>query len=1399
MSSFCRITGLARNLPKPTYFPLLPPISPAEAKKLCRITGKSNDAHNFSPIISFAKPIKFDGVKGCKITVHKEINHRYVQPVYERNNDNEKTIEHMLDIISKMKTIKGNNRLTDKKKEYYYEITEYHMTIVVDSNMEEAIRTGEFDYIHMAKDKKHINVKTNNGRIIKLLVNIMPKGEIEENDNVYHGEGPTQEVIDRQQKVLDENNKRKQNTLARKKIFEDKERKAEEDEKRATTRPIPKRPRIKFDPKKRAEKLAKMEQMMREQERNKAIVLPKVDFTCKVDPDEQIRYEKMLEDIQEAQVTSKSLIAIGGGEGFDWVEADKAESAGFDWDCFPHEEWIDPAEVEATTVTIDDVVSFKEVISIDVVVSIETVDPVKGPSNDFLKLVESIPKPELKCVEKVADSIKKFKCQDQLAQVNDIGKITENLSSAKAGFMVKKGDQVVFVAREDLKGDERDVISGAMVMIDGQEKFVTGMMVKDTFIPGQAFLTTKGNKFVPGQTVGGTDKETEFLPGVYVTDENGKTNFVAGQSILAKDGTTTFVAGQVMDKGDNNRTFVPGQTIITEDGPKFVPGEIQKYLYGEEEFVPGIAVKSGEGERFVPGQTFQTEDGNLSFTPGQIVHTVEGPSFVPGKTFVTPEGEKKFVKGDIIETEEGGLKFQKRDIIVPSFKDDSIIPHEDLHPLAVAGKRVAGFIVHPTNTENIKAGETLYGDMVETKDNVQFYITGKLPTELPKDGKIISGELIVEETQQRFIPGKMLKTDDGEKFVPGQLVRTNHGEEFVPGQIVETSEGPKFVPGQLVDTLEGEKFVPGQVIVEADGPKFVPGQIIQTKNGATFIPGQMMYTDEGQKFVPGQLVETAKGPRFVPGQVVETSEGPKFVPGTVIETEDGLKYVPQEASEVEDDIEISFQGYDVTPEELRLLAYHPIDFSPHTIQLEDEGLIDSATLKKLAVDSMVIHGRTPSPTKDKKKKKKKRARVQLDAPEEDEIEVEEVDEGTNKIEILKRLIKANNTVSNVKKERELRRLIQLLNLNEEENTMNIQTSAMSFILSAFDEKADAIKSYFQNDEKLLKTILTQVGDLDNVTRNDQVKKQLRNAIQKVITRKCDKEINNLIQRIAKDPESILSDAKTLLLLTEAVGVVCVTGDVEVASMLEKFISEPSNPDSLREDEDVLSVLRQLIVLHRISETNKNVIDALQDLQMDPEGVKNKKRIRKLIKIADMLLKKPKEEDGKFDIRHVASSKDIPSAIFDQIKEDNDEADEFMKSLPDELFETIMRDNRCNDSIIQTLGGKNTEKFKAEMEKFKKGMAVVIVKENVQAVIPRTYARSVCYGIMPYILIDEEGFKFFERGLTGRKLAPHRIIQNTWFKDDSYYIHYHGQVWAFLFRKFLLSFTLSIHIRWLKGQ
>lgn len=86
MSNFCRITGHTRGLPKSNhYFAILPPISPAEAKKYqtnsCRITSNFNPNHNYVPIKSYLDSAH---VAKCNITrnsLFKYKHYQFIAPV----------------------------------------------------------------------------------------------------------------------------------------------------------------------------------------------------------------------------------------------------------------------------------------------------------------------------------------------------------------------------------------------------------------------------------------------------------------------------------------------------------------------------------------------------------------------------------------------------------------------------------------------------------------------------------------------------------------------------------------------------------------------------------------------------------------------------------------------------------------------------------------------------------------------------------------------------------------------------------------------------------------------------------------------------------------------------------------------------------------------------------------------------------------------------------------------------------------------------------------------------------------------------------------------------------------------------------------------------------------------
>merc|ERR1712001_162758 len=119
MSSFCRITGKARDQPKPNFFPIIPPISPADARKLCKITGRRMDDHNFVPLLEFGRRpqcvlCKITGTGNVKKEMPKEEgsdqvhgardDYKYVAPILKKDaieKEDQKSFEDMQKLLKR--------------------------------------------------------------------------------------------------------------------------------------------------------------------------------------------------------------------------------------------------------------------------------------------------------------------------------------------------------------------------------------------------------------------------------------------------------------------------------------------------------------------------------------------------------------------------------------------------------------------------------------------------------------------------------------------------------------------------------------------------------------------------------------------------------------------------------------------------------------------------------------------------------------------------------------------------------------------------------------------------------------------------------------------------------------------------------------------------------------------------------------------------------------------------------------------------------------------------------------------------------------------------------------------------------------------------------------------------
>ena len=975
--SYCRITGRSRGLPKPNYFPLLPPISPADAKRFCRITGKSYGlpTHHYIPVLLGVHA--HDKTK-CKITTSSGLgphhytaglilgekkkhvvlkDYRYVFPVLEGEGEQQKALRELL-----------NSKQTSPEEEkcnFVYTVEERRCSLVFPARLEAAVRDGDVRDVMLSRDCDTVLLRLKQGKNVSVDFK-----DLKDFEDLYDGFGPREDVVKERQRLETEAKKKKRKRQAglnyAKKIFEDKEKAAEEEELKTA-----KQLKLRSIKEERDEKLVDWKHV----------------------------------DIGHAR--SRGSLVVSSGE---WKDLIKPLDQSCDWSAFGK----DGILIEGLPVAnkMPEPVKVKpELVDLTQTPLGSMSTPIAEKTGGFeaISVVQPFAPLTVEPDAEIQIALKNISGQDLEATRDVDDKLV--VAGSEALESLPTVEEIPNLVQNFDKGEKTEVhrVRGLKLDINSAKRFIAGQTIQTPtgpiFVPGQTIQTPRGNTFVPGFTVQTPDGPM-LIPGqiVNILEEGGKNTpvFVAGQTLATKDGEA-FIQGQTIHASDGAK-FVPGQTVLTKEGPKFVAGQVT----GDGNFVPGQSVLTPEGARFMPGQTVTDQHGDQLFVPGQSVQIQESWEFVPGQCLKTPTGDPEFVPGQTMLTTEGarfvpgqnvikesgdacfvpgitvesghglkfipgttmntpqGMKFVEGQMVktpdgekfVPGLttitkEGFQFAAARNIHEVVYLEATPVGITIDPKTASVISRfqQQEIFGHMVQTDKGVEFIPENV--KKFPEGKRIVPGQLVRGgKDGPRFVPGVM--TEDG--FLPGQIVMTEKGEQFVPGQVVDTSSGPKFVPGQMVETRTGTKFVPGQTIETADGPRFVPGQIVETKAGPTFIPGQVISTeDEGSRFVPGQVVDTSDGPRFVPGRVVESHElGVIFVPGQIVQTEEGPRFVAPDLTDTpEGELEFSVQGFEVTPEELRLLRPQHLHFNTSS-QNHGESSIDSRMLQELSKAGMSV-------------------------------------------------------------------------------------------------------------------------------------------------------------------------------------------------------------------------------------------------------------------------------------------------------------------------------------------------------------------------------------------------------------------------------------------------------------
>lgn len=190
--SLCKITRASKLFQRNYYLPLLKPLSPKDALRRKIITGQNVLGSRIEHYIPVLKPHdekaaerrrRAKGAIIVKKRVRRHENERYVEPFFDENMENHPLLQSII----------ASKKAKNKNQHYIYEVYDKNCTLVISSQMEQAIRDKDIIDIIIAQRSEKIIVKLNNGVRVT-----MPLAPFNGNVPLYRGSGWTKEVIEQE-------------------------------------------------------------------------------------------------------------------------------------------------------------------------------------------------------------------------------------------------------------------------------------------------------------------------------------------------------------------------------------------------------------------------------------------------------------------------------------------------------------------------------------------------------------------------------------------------------------------------------------------------------------------------------------------------------------------------------------------------------------------------------------------------------------------------------------------------------------------------------------------------------------------------------------------------------------------------------------------------------------------------------------------------------------------------------------------------------------------------------------------------------------------------------------------------------------------------------------------------
>lgn len=729
--------------------------------------------------------------------------------------------------------------------------------------------------------------------------------------------------------------------------------------------------------------------------------------------------------------------------------------------------------------------------------------------------------------------------------------------------------------------------------------------------------------------------------------------------------------------------------------------------------VPGLSLDIGAARNlFVTGHVVSTPTGDI-FVPGQSVQTSRGPAYVPGFTVNTPTGPS-FIPG----------------MVITNLKDPS--------------------------TKVFAAGQIINHDFVFGQ-TIQ--------------AKFVEGQTVVTHEGLRFVAAPGNKSFIVEGFIPGQIIFTEDGKErFLPGQLVGTLDGPRFVPAKIVETGDQVIFFPGQIVQTDQGPRFVAADLSDDDNGSRFSVQSFLVSPEELTLIKPTHTWTAsphpKGELIIDAQILCQSSEAGMAIGRQIETS-AVDIVLQSTTDMQtvkdlaqklhiggdnDSVELLENLYTKIKQmviniqqktENGIILEHKLNGLTNGFSSDIENGIDNESMHYLA--NGLANGSThENPTMHLVNilsatilKCVTLSHTQNGLSQSNKNNVKPQNNSSSLYELISEILESN-LASNVNAtattngiglfnittigqllsspvalealECQVNQLvdqtIQISKVNLIKSTIskNIYNEAeivknICVALHQEEDMIEAVRNLSENEPKLLYRIIEHLKvDINELKDDASTVATLKKCIIAAVKESAINDINYLLTQ-AINPDAP-EHGQLNVVLMETAALAKALGLNDISTSVTSMLGRPDTAKILLRDDNIMELVQRIVVMKKMATNDADLKECLLALHTDPFFARKDPNIRLLLRRSACCT----IDSG--DKIKLTDSNEVPISLF------------------------------CSDNQLAM------EDFLMHRQTKARG-AFLIMKEGLQAVVPREASRDVLTGKCAYTVLDEDGIRHFE--------------------------------------------------------